>query len=167
MPGARRPFAVVAATLLAALAVLPGCGGGGEEGGGQSLTKADLVAQGDQICEQARQEFADSEPPAPSTPEQAAALQQALIQTSEREVSRLRALEVQAGAEPALDRYLKAREQGIVVLRRGLRAAREEDLAAYGAAQRQMAAAQVNRLKLAQAVGFHRCSRPSAPASGE
>jgi hypothetical protein len=143
------------------LAVISGCGGGGGDGGGETLTKAQLIAQGDAICAQAREDFRASQPPAPSSPERAAALQEALIQTSEQEVGRLRALDAPVEVEPALDRYLKAREDGIAALKRGLEAAQREDLSAYGAAQREVVAGQVNRLKLAQAVGFSECSRPS------
>ena len=106
MPGARRPPALAAATLLAALAFLPGCGGGAGDGGGGSgaLTKAEFIAEGDQICKRAREEFVAAQPPAPSSPERAAALQRALIHTNEEELSQIRALdapaEVRAGAGP-------------------------------------------------------------------
>jgi hypothetical protein len=157
----------VATTLVAMLAVLPACGSEADDAGGETLTKAELVAQGDEICQRARERFVASQPPVPSSPERAAALQRELIEASTDEVSQIRALKAPPDVEPALDRYLKARDRGIVVLRRGLQAAREEDLSAYGAAQRQMAAGQLNRLKLAQAVGFNQCSRPGGSASDE
>lgn len=166
MPAARRPFALAAATLLAVLAWLPGCGGGSEEGGGDTLTKAEFIAEGDQICKRAREEFVAAHPPAPSTPERAAALQRALIRTSGQELSRIRALGAPAEVEPALDRYLRARDQGIALLKRGLKAAQDEDLSAYAAAQRQLASGQVNRLDLAREVGFDECSRPGGSSSG-
>ena len=154
--------------LLAALFLL-GCGGGGG-GGGESgdgaPSESDFIAQGDQICKRAREEFVAAHPPTPSTPQRAAALQRELIQTSEQELSQIRALDAPAEVKPALDRYLRARERGITLLKRGLRAAQKEDLSTYATAQRQLASGQVNRLNLAQGVGFSECSRPSGPSSG-
>jgi hypothetical protein len=166
MPVARRPSALLAATLIAAFVPLIGCGGGEEEGGGVALTKPQFIAAGDQICNRAREEFRAAHPPAPTTPQRAAALQRELIRTSEQELSRLRALDAPAEVQPALQRYLRAREQGIAELKRGLAAARREDLSAYAAAQRKVASGQVTRLNLAQGVGFAECSRPSGEAGG-
>jgi hypothetical protein len=67
---------------------------------------------------------------------------------------------------PALERYLKARQDGVAILEQGLKAAESNDAQAYAAAQAKMAAGQVDRLKLAQAVGFTECSRPGGSSSG-
>jgi hypothetical protein len=166
MPPAARPSILAAATLLVALALLSGCGGGGEEATSGPLTKAELIAEGDRICKQAREDFVNAAPPPPSSAEEAAALQRALIDESEEEVSRIRALDAPAELEPALERYLKAREQGIELLKRGLAAAEDGDARAYTAAQRQVASGQLNRLDLAQQVGFDECSRPGGSPSG-
>jgi hypothetical protein len=166
MPPARRPLARAAASLLVAFFLLPGCGGGGQETGGGSLTKAEVISQGDAICKRAREDFLAAEPPAPTSPERAAALQRALIRTSEEEVSRIRALAAPAEVEPALDRYLRARERGIALLKRGLEAAEREDLSSYAAAQRRVASGQLDRLNLARQVGFVDCSRPGGASSG-
>ena len=125
------------------------------------------MAKGDEVCRQARQAFVASQSSPPSTPEQAAALQRELIQASESELHSIEALHAPAEVEPALQRYLRAREQGITLLRKGLEAAQDEDAQAYATAQRQVSAGQVDRLKLAQAVGFNECSRPSSSSDGE
>jgi len=164
MPVPGRPRHALTIALLAAVALLPGCGGGGGDGG--TLTKAEFVAQADQICKQAREKFLAAQPGPPSNPQQAAALQEVLIGTSENELSEIRSLDAPADVEPALDRYLRAREEGIALLKKGLEAAQNEDLSAYTAAQRQIAADQVKRLHLAQAVGFTECSRPGGSSSG-
>jgi hypothetical protein len=167
MPTARRPRSLAAATLIVVLAGLPGCGGGSEgDGGAGALTKAEFIAEGDRICRQARADFLAADPSAPTTPEEAAALQEALIRTSEQELDRIRALDAPAQIEPALDRYLRAREQGIALLKRGLKAAEDGDARAYAATQRRVASGQLNRLDLAQAVGFEECSRPGGSSSG-
>jgi len=168
MPAARRPPALAAVTLLAALAFMLGCGGGGG-GGGESgngvPSESELIVQGDQICKRAREEFVAAHPPTPSTPQRAAALQRRLIQASEQELSQIRALDAPAEVKPALDRYLRARDRGIALLKQSLRAAQNEDLSAYAAAQRQLASGQVNRLNLAHEVGFSECSRPGGSSS--
>lgn len=149
-----------------ALALLPGCGGGGgDETAAGPLTKSELIAEGDRICKQAREHFVDAAPPPPSSPEEAAALQRALIDENEEEVSRIRALDAPSELEPALDRYLKARAQGIELLKQGLEAAEDGDARAYAAAQRRVASGQLNRLDLAQQVGFEECSRPGGGSS--
>jgi hypothetical protein len=160
----RLPALALATALLGALALTAGCGGG--NGDSATLTKAQFVAQGDAICAQARQAFLAAQPSPPSTPEKAAALQQELITTSEDELSRIRALSAPATVKPALSKYLSARENGIALLRKGLVAAQNKDLRGYTSAQSQVAAGQLKRLKLAQAVGFTACSRPLPQPSG-
>lgn len=107
-----------------------------------------------------------AQPPAPSTPQRAVALQRTLIKASEGELSALRALDPPAELKPAVDRYLSVRERGVALMEQGLRAAQKEDLPAYAAARRRLSAGQVSRLHLAQAVGFTACSRPGGSASG-
>jgi len=147
--------------LLAAL-LLAGCGGGGST---TTLSKADFIAQGDAICKQAHDQYAQLQKTPPNTAPEAAALTQKLIAISDSELSQLRDLNAPSEVKPALDRYLKAREQGIAVLRKGLQAAENNDASGYAAAQAQTAKGQVKRLKLAQAVGFTQCSVPAASAS--
>jgi hypothetical protein len=146
---------------LLAVALLAGCGGGGS-GAATPLTRTELVARGDAICAAAAERSAEARQTPSRTPAQAATLTQRLIGITRAELGQLRALSVPGDVRPLLDRYLSARREGLAVLERGLEAARRGDARAYAAAQAKMAAGQVQRLKLAQAVGFTRCSRPSA-----
>jgi hypothetical protein len=86
-------------------------------------------------------------------------LTQDLIEISQGELDQIRSLEAPVGAEQALDRYLRAREEGLAILKQGLRAAQDEDAGGYAAAQAKLAQGQPRRLKLARAVGFTECSR--------
>jgi hypothetical protein len=158
----RRPHAALA--LVAALALLSGCGGGG--GGGGALTKSEFVAKGDEVCRQGDQQYAQLQQNPPKTAADAASLTQKLIDVTNNEVTQIRDLDAPAEVKPALERYLRAREQGVAVLEHGLKAAQDNDFRAYAAAQAKMAAGQVDRLKLAQAVGFAQCSRPAGTSSG-
>ena len=150
------------AAILAALALLGGCGGGGDG----TLTKAEFVARGDEICKQAHEQFSQAQENPPNTPAGAAELQRRLIEISEGELSAIHDLEAPSDVRPALERYLGARERGIALLKRGLEAARQEDERAYAAAQARLAAGQLRRLKLARAVGLNECSVVASPAPG-
>jgi len=140
------------------VAVLAGCG---SSGGTTTLSKVDFIAKGDEICKRAHDQFAEVQKNPPSTAEGFATLTQKLIEISESELSQIRALSAPEEVQPALDRYLKAREQGIALLKKGLEAAQNDNPQAYESAQSKVANGQVRRLKLAQAVGFTECSRVS------
>jgi hypothetical protein len=165
VPG-RSACLAAALTLLAAVAGLAGCGGG--DGGETStqLTKAEFVAKGDGICREGDERYAHAQQNPPTTAAGNAALTEKLIQITNDQLSQIRALDAPADVQPALDRYLHAREQGVGILEQALSAARDNDAPAYAAAQAKMAAGQVDRLRLAQAVGFSECSRVGGTASG-
>jgi hypothetical protein len=148
---------------LIATTLLAGCGG---DGGGGTLTKAEFVTRGDEICKQAQEQFQQAQLSPPSTPQKAVALQEKLISVAEDQVTEIRALGAPTEVKPALNRYLNAREQGIALLKQGLKAAQSKDLRAYAAAQSELASGQVHRLQLAQAVGFSQCSRPASSSAG-
>jgi hypothetical protein len=139
--------------------LLAGCGSSG--GSTTTLSKADFIAKGDEICKRAHEQFAQAQQNPPSTAEGFATVTQKLIEISQSELSQIRALDAPAEVHPALDRYLKAREQGIALLKKGLEAAQNDNARAYAKAQSKVANGQVRRLKLAQAVGFKQCSRVS------
>jgi hypothetical protein len=164
MLAARSHVVLAWVALLAAIALLPGCGGGGGDGG--TLTKDELIAQGNEICKQGDKQYTELQKNPPKTSQEAATLTQKLIGITNSEVDQIRALNAPEEAQPALDRYLKAREDGLAILEQGLKAAENNDAQAYAAAQAKMAAGQVDRLKLAQAVGFTECSRPGGSSSG-
>ena len=123
-----------------------------------SLSKAEFTAKGDQVCERAHDQFAELQKAQPNSAEGAVALTQNLIEISQNELSQIRALDAPPEVQPALERYLRAREQGIALLEQGLEAAQDRNARAYADAQAEVAAGQVRRLKLAQAVGFSECS---------
>lgn len=148
-------------TALMAGTALAGCGGGG----GGTLTKADFVSKGDQICKAAHDQFAALQKSPPTTAAEAGALTQKLIDISNSELDQIRGLNAPTDVQPALDRYLKAREQGIALLKKGLVAAQNGNARAYAAAQAEITKGQIGRLKLARAVGFNECSRPAATTS--
>ena len=133
-----------------------------------SLTRAEFTAKGDQACERAHDQFAELQKIPPNSAEGAVALTQNLIEISENELSQIRALDAPPAVQPALDRYMQAREQGIAELKKGLAAAQDQNARAYADAQAKIAAGQVQRLKLARAVGFTECSRvPVQGATGQ
>jgi hypothetical protein len=167
MPAPGRSHLALPIALLAATALLAGCGGGGGGGGEDAtLTKAELVAKGNEICRQGDQKYTALQKNPPKTSAEAATLTQKLIGITNTEVDRIQALNAPDEVRPALERYLEAREDGLAVLEQGLKAAEDNDAQAYAAAQARMAAGQVDRLKLAQAVGFSECSRPGGSSSG-
>jgi hypothetical protein len=135
--------------------------------GGTSLTRAELIAKGDQACEQAHGQFAELQKNPPNSAEGAVTLTQNLIEISENELSQIRALDAPPAVQPALDRYLRAREQGIALLKQGLEAAQDKTARAYARAQAEIAAGQVRRLKLAEAVGFSKCSLVQSGTAGQ
>lgn len=131
-----------------------------------TLSKAEFLSEGDQVCQRAHDQFAELQPSPPITADKAAALQEELIQISEGELRQIRALDAPPEVEAALNRHLRAREQGIALLKAGLRAAENDDAFAYDAARQRLADGQVHRLELAQAVGFRECSVVQAGNAG-
>jgi hypothetical protein len=164
MPASARPLLALSIAALATVALLPGCGGGGGDAG--DLTKAEVIAKGNEICRQGDRQYTELQKNPPKTSEEAATLTQKLIAITNSEVDQIGALNAPEEVRPALDRYLKARQSGLAVLEQGLKAAENNDARTYAAAQAKMAAGQVDRLKLAQAVGFTDCSRPGGSSSG-
>jgi hypothetical protein len=163
----RRLFRVTAIAALIA-AGLGACGGGGGSSTtaetSAALTKSQLIAQGDAICKDARNRFAQLQGSPPTTPEETATFTQELIDITESEVSQLRALSPPPDVKPALDRYLQAMDENVDILKQGLRAAQRSDATAYAQAQAKAVQGQVKRLQYAQAVGFEECSRPAGTA---
>jgi hypothetical protein len=157
----------VLAALVALAAVLDLGPFGGDDDETATLTEAQFIAKGDEICEEAHDQFAELQKTPPNSAEGAATLTQNLIEISEEELSKIHSLDVPADLVPALNRYLRAREQGIALLEQGLEAAEQENATAYANAQAKIADGQLGRLRLAEAVGFTECSRVSADEAGD
>jgi len=166
---ARTGWRLIWATAITALSVagLGACGGGGSNSTTSTaaeLTKSQLIAQGDAICKDAHDRFAELQGSPPTTPEETATFTQHLIDITENEVSQLRALNAPTNVKPALDRYLQSMDKNVGILRQGLKAAQQSDATAYAQAQAKAVQGQVKRLQYAQAVGFKECSRPAGTA---
>ncbi len=165
--GRRLAYAVAIATLAAV--GISACGGGSSSttSTDTELTQSQLITQGDAICKDAHDRFAKLQASPPTTSEEAATFAQEVVEINESEISQLRALNAPSSVKPVLNDYLKARDKQLALLKQGLDAARQSDAPAYRTAQARLAAGQVQRLQLAQAVGFKECSRPAgmAPSS--
>lgn len=143
------------------LVALAGCGEK-EEPAVQSADAA--IARGDEICAEAQEEVDELRANQPRSPQDAATLTEGVIAAYEDELAGLRSLEVPSDLSDELDRYVEARERALAPLRDGLRAARAGDAQAYADAQAEAAAGQVERTRLARAVGFSECSVPAGAA---
>jgi hypothetical protein len=167
---AKRQRIAYAATAVAIAAIFAGCGDGSGSStttsGAEQLTKSELVARGDAICKDANDEFSQFQQTPPTTQEEAATFAQRVVDIKERELSQLRELNAPAAVQPDLDKYLQALEKNVAILKQGLQAAQQNDATGYAKAQAKTVKEQVNRLQLAQAVGFKECSRPAGIAPG-
>lgn len=158
LPGDRRRWALgvagIVAALLAVVAILGWPFGG-------SLSRAELIAEGDAICARAHDAFEELQSEPPRTSREATALTEQLIGIAEDEHDEIDSLEPPAELEQPLDRYLGARERGIELLRQGLAAAEAADSRPYEVAQAELAATQRDpRRRLARRIGFEECSQP-------
>ena len=149
-----RALALVAVAAFA----LAGCGEKDEPG---APSAAAAIPEGDEICREGQERIAGLRGGTPSTPDQAAELTRGVIAAYEEEIAALGALEVPAELKADLDRYLAAREEALDPLRDGLAAARKGDAEAYAEAQAAVAEGQLERTRLADAVGFSDCSSPT------
>lgn len=126
----------------------------------------DYLASGDEICAEAQREFVDAQRTPPRTPADAAELTSDLADVAEQEIAELRELTVPAQLRTNAERYLAAREEGVALLREGVKAAEDEDPEAYEDLQAQLERTQPARHRLARKVGFTECSRPLTPPDG-
>jgi hypothetical protein len=167
---ASRRITCGASAALAAAIIAAGCGGGDEGStsttSSEPLSKPELIAKGDAICQQARDQFAQLQQTPPTTPESAASFAQKLIAIQQTQLDQLRDLRAPSSLQSSLDDYLKALEKNIAILKQGLKAAQQSDATGYAKAQAKAVREQVQRLELARAVGFKECSRPAGTAAG-
>ena len=159
-PHPSRRFAVAVAICAAALA---GCG---PFGGDDELTEEEFLAEGDAICEQGREQYLELQQDPPRSATEATELTRALVEITQGEIDELSALDGPIDSEDALEEYLAGREAGLEVLREGLAAAEEQDAQGYAESQAKIARGQVDRARLADAVGFSECSRPLTDSAG-
>ena len=148
-------IAALGVGLLVGLAIILDLGPFGDE----PLSEPEFIARADRICADAHSDYERVQDSPPSTAAEAAELTDELVDISQEELDRISDLQAPAAVATPLERYLKAREGGIDELRDGADAAEKGDAFAYSAAQAKVASGQLDRLKLAQAVGFEECSK--------
>ncbi len=138
-------------------AIFAGCGEEAEQ-----LTAAQLISRGDELCRegQARFEEIQSQPPANAT--EAAGQTDELIEVATDELNELRNLRPPDDLRESYDAYLEVRGTALERLRDGRDAADEQDAEGYAEAQAEVTADSGQRQKLATAVGFRVCSKPSS-----
>lgn len=176
-----RRFALVGGLVLAAgaaLAALLFGGGGGEDGttGGttaaaqpertqtqrQALTRAQLIAQADAICEDSQNTYLATLQDIPEG-ETTADLRYSQILTgiSTRAVRRFNGLDPPSGLRKPYREYVRSQEQVKEYDEQALAAARKQDTTAYLAARERRNESQGERQALAEAIGFEVCSIPN------
>jgi hypothetical protein len=150
-------LALLAAGVAVALVLLIDGGGSAPS---ETLSRQQFLARGDRICRDAHRQFADLQRNQPATAADAEDLTQALLETAEHERNSLATLAAPHDLEQRVSEYLKAREQGIAELRKGLDAAERGDGDAYLTAQADLARGQLARERLARRIGLRECSAP-------
>ncbi len=124
------------------------------------LSAAEFLAQGDEICKQAHDEFLDIQGSTPRTAADAESQVEALIEVAEEERDRILELGAPDALAEDIDAYIADREKGIKTLQAGLAAARDDDPSEYEEAQAELASQQAKRQEVAQKLGFNECSEP-------
>lgn len=124
------------------------------------LSRAEFIAQADEICAEAGDAFEELQAQPPRTAREAADLTERLVDIAEDALDEIDRLNRPGELDAEVDRYLAAREEGIESLREGFEAAEMGESRRYGAAQEQLAAGQRSRHRLAREIGLRECSRP-------
>ena len=125
MPASARPHLALSIAVLATVALLSGCGGGGGDGG--TLTKAEVIAQGNEICRQGDQQYTELQKNPPKTSEERGDSDREADRDHQREVDQIARTRT---PRPRFGRRSSAtsrREQtALAILEQGLKAAREQ-----------------------------------------
>jgi hypothetical protein len=130
-----------------------------EEAAPTSLTRSELIAQGDAICTDSRETYGgyrEEFPEGEATPDET--YSRLLMNISSKAVRRFNRLVPPPALERDFDRYVRSQEEVKRWDRDALRAAEAEDTTAYLAARRSRDDTESERKRLAEAVGFHVCS---------
>jgi hypothetical protein len=118
-------LAAVAAGAMIAASLLAGCGGGGDDASGSSISKAEFIAKADAICKQSNKRM-ESEIfkylrtnrvkgslRKPSLEDNEKFIVAVLIPNLKREIKELKALGVPAGDEEKVNAMIAALEEGL------------------------------------------------------
>ena len=128
-----------------------------------TLTSAELIAQGDEVCADSQATYKEYLAEFPSGEEEASvAYSRLLTAISRKAVGRFNALDPPPRLETQYDAYVAAQEEVAQWDKDALRAAEAEDLTAYLAARAERDNTAEERKELAEAVGFHVCSGSEA-----
>jgi len=145
----------IALPLAVALAALAGCGEGDPH-------RADeLTARGDELCAEGRERFEEIQRQPPGNAREAADQAEELVEVAGDELEELEELRPPEELSDAYDRYLEARRSALESLERGRDAASDSDAEAYASAQGEVVGEADERGRLARAVGFEVCGKPS------
>lgn len=147
------------AACAAAAALLAGCGEKQEPDPPRELSANALIAQGDDICERAREQVREATAQPVNDAAGNARVVAELISISQRELDSLEALEPPGDLEQPLAQYLTARQDALDLLRDARAAADSDEAFEFARIQSQIADSQPVRTRLAAAVGFETCSR--------
>src|SRR5918996_1493324 len=128
--------------------------------GDEEVSRAEFLAQGDEICAEAHEAFTELQAETPATAREAVDLTEQLVNIAEDERDEIEDLNGPSDLDDEVDAYLSARQEGIDLLHHGLDAAEDNDGQTYAASQAKVAAQQLERLERAEAIGFDACSRP-------
>jgi regulator of protease activity HflC (stomatin/prohibitin superfamily) len=125
------------------------------------LTAAELVEQGDEICEESRSKFLRyRDPEAEAVPD--VPYSRVLVGISTNAVEQFQALTPPSSLEPAYDRYLASQREVRQWDRDALAAAEAEDPAGYLEAREARDETEGDRKRMAEEIGFHVCSGSEA-----
>lgn len=180
-------LAAVAAVIVLAVALSSGGGGGSETGGGEAagvaktegnepaastanerttpepktLTSAQLIQQGDEICQRSQETFRKvrGEFPIAKTEEAPdVEYSERLVGISTLAVREFRKLVPPAKQERAYDEYVESQEEVNELDEKALQAARDENTSSYLLARETRNEGQLKRHELAGEIGFEVCS---------
>jgi hypothetical protein len=127
----------------------------------QTLTKAELIRQGDEICEESRDKFLRfRDPEAEVVPD--VAYSRVLVGISTNAVEQFEALVPPPSMKAAYDRYLASQREVKQWDRDALAAAEAEDPTAYVEARETRTDTEADRKQMAEEIGFHVCSGSEA-----
>ena len=127
----------------------------------QTLTEAELIRKGDEICEESREKFLRyRDPEAEVVPD--VAYSRVLVGISTNAVDQFEALAPPPALESVYDQYVASQREVREWDRDALTAAEAEDATAYVEARQTRDNTEADRKQMAEEIGFHVCSGSEA-----